>query len=33
MPQESLPTLTAINEVVTNDGQNPRHVAEHQRGP
>ena len=32
MPQESLPTLTAINEVVTNDGQNPRHIAEHQRG-
>ena len=32
MPQESLPTLIAINEVVTNDGQNPRHIAEHQRG-
>ena len=32
MPQESLPTLTAINEVVANDGQDPRHIAEHQRG-
>jgi hypothetical protein len=32
MPQEALPTLTAISEVVTNDGQDPRHIAEHQRG-
>ena len=27
-----LPTLTAINDVVANDGQEPRHIAEHQRG-
>ena len=32
MPQASLPTRTAISEVVANDGQNPRHIAEHQRG-
>jgi hypothetical protein len=32
MPQESLPTLTAISEVVANDGQDPLHIAEHQRG-
>ena len=27
MPQASLPTRTAISEVVANDGQNPRHIA------
>ena len=32
MPQASLPARTAIGEVVANDGQNPRHIAEHQRG-
>ena len=32
MPQASFPTLTVISEVVANDGQNPPHIAEHQRG-
>ena len=32
MPQASLPALTAISEVVANEGQNPLHVLEHQRG-
>jgi hypothetical protein len=32
MPQASLLTLIVISEVVANDGQNPRHNAEHQRG-
>ena len=32
MAQASLPALTAISEVVINDGQNPRHLAESQRG-
>ena len=32
MPQASFPTLTVISEIVANDGQNSRHIAEHQRG-
>ena len=32
MPQAFLPTCIAISEVVANDGQNPRHTAEHQSG-
>ena len=32
MPQVSSPTRTAISEVVADDGQDPRHMAEHQRG-
>jgi hypothetical protein len=32
MPQASLPARTVISEAVASDGQNPRHIAEHQRG-
>ena len=32
MPQVSLPSRTGISEVVDDDGQDLRYMAEHQRG-